>query len=53
MDATKAGGLPNANIPNGIDHVSYRMSLLNEQAMLLTALSKLDGAWEVTSEMSA
>lgn len=51
MSATKAGGLPNASVANSIDHVGYRMSLVNEQRELLAVLAKLEGAYEVTSEM--
>jgi hypothetical protein len=51
MDATKAGGLPDA--PGGIGHVEYRMSLVNEMKMLNAELSRLDGAWEVLSELVA
>lgn len=53
MDATQAGGLPNANGPENIDHVGYRMSLLQEMRDLRAELSAADGAFEVTSEMSA
>jgi len=52
MSATTAGGLPNANAGNSVDHVGYRMSLINEQRELLAVLSKLEGAYEVTSEMA-
>lgn len=54
MDATKAGGLPDtAGSPLGIGHVAYRMSLVNEQRELLAVLATLEGAYEVTSEMTA
>ena len=52
MDATQAGGLPNANGPETIDHVGYRMSLLSEMAALRKELSVAE-AFEVTSEMTA
>ena len=52
MDATQAGGLPNSSEAGSIDHVGYRMSLINEQRELLRVLSKLEGAWELTSEMT-
>lgn len=53
MSATKAGGLPNASAANAIDHVGYRMSLVSEQRELLAVLAKLEGAYEVTSEMAS
>lgn len=54
MDATKAGGLPDtAGGGASVQHVAYRMSLVNEQSALLAVLSKLEGAYEVTSEMTA
>ena len=52
MSATQAGGLPNSSEAVNIDHVNYRMSLVNEQRELLAILSKLEGAWELTSEMT-
>ena len=54
MGPTEAGGKPNAmGSPVGIDHVGYRMSLIAEQKELLAALTQLEGAFEVTSQMSA
>jgi hypothetical protein len=55
MDATEAGGLPNAMTGGGIasvDHVGYRLSLIEEMRGLVAELSRLEGAWEVTSEMA-
>lgn len=53
MGPTAAGGLPNATgSPVGIDHVGYRMSLINEQRELLAVLAQLTGAFEITSEMT-
>ena len=51
MDSTQAGGLPNNSDAGNIDHVGYRMSLLEEMKMLRAELSHAAGAWEVTSEM--
>lgn len=53
MAASKAGGLPNASVSNMIDHVGYRMSLVNEMRELRAELSAAAGAWEITSEMEA
>lgn len=50
MDSTTAGGLPNNNSSPAVDHVGYRMSLLNEMAALRKELSASQ-AFEVTSEM--
>jgi len=51
MSATTAGGLPDA--PGSAEHIRYRMSLIEEQDRLLAALTKLEGSFEVTSELSA
>lgn len=54
MSATKAGGLPDSpGSPLYVQHVEYRMSLLNEMKMLREELSAADGSYEVTSEMIA
>lgn len=53
MDATVAGGLPDFISPEYVQHVEYRMSLVNEMKELTALLSKLEGSWEVTSEFTA
>jgi len=53
MDQTKMGGLANNSATPNVDHVGYRMSLIQEQRELLAVLSRLEGAYEVTSEMTA
>lgn len=53
MSASMAGGLPNNSEAGNIDHVGYRMSLLNEMAALRQELAAAEGAWEETSEMVA
>lgn len=59
MDATQAGGLPDqSGAGPAIEHVEYRMSLVNEFRELTAALVEVNttgdaAAWEVTSEMSA
>lgn len=51
MSTTTMGGLANNNGANSVDHVGYRLSLIEEYKLLTAELSRLDGAWEVTSEM--
>lgn len=51
MGPTKAGGLPDG--PGNVGHVAYRMSLIAEQKELLAVLAQLEGAYEVTSEITA
>lgn len=53
MDATQAGGLPDFLSQEYVQHVEYRMSLVNEMKDLTALLASLDGAWEVTSEYTA
>ena len=50
MDATQAGGLPDFTDPEHVEHVAYRMSLVNELATLQELLVTIGGTWEVTSE---
>lgn len=45
--------LPNASGSEVIDYVGYRRSLLDEMAQLRAELSAADGAFEVTSELTA
>lgn len=51
MDATKAGGLPDA--PGNVGHVEYRLSLYRELEMIDKSLAAAEGAFEVTSEYFA
>lgn len=66
LDATKLGGRANTKTQDGgttIDHVGYRMSLLNEQEKLLRALRDApmveasiageDGPFEIETELEA
>lgn len=51
MDSTRAGGLPNHSGPNSVDHVNYRLSLLQEMERLQGQLQAAQGAFEVESQM--
>jgi hypothetical protein len=53
MDATKAGGLPDFTSAEYVQHVEYRMSLIDEMKELQAILPTVGGPWEVTSEFVA
>lgn len=44
---------PNHTGEHHVDWMGYRRSLLEEQKMLIDELSRLEGAFEITSEMHA
>jgi hypothetical protein len=49
--AETAGGLPNA--PGSVDHTGYERKLWDRLESLNKQIAAADGAYEVTSEMSA
>jgi len=53
LDATKAGGLPNAQQSGAVDHVGYKDGLYRELAAIRAELAALDGSFEVISEVDA
>lgn len=51
MGSCAAGGKPNSSGSNAVDHVGYRMSLINEAKELEALLSSAEGSYEINSQI--